>query len=101
MLALLCLSFLSPALYVPPFFFYIYFSPSPLSYPLAYPSLSTAHIFYFIAIFTQSGGNRLGGERERGELDETETLRKDENKSQIQPNLIAPLPRASTAPEAS
>lgn len=93
MSALLCLSFLSPSLYVPPFFF-IYFSVS-LSYPLASPSLATAHIFYFIAIFTQSVGNRVGGGQ--GSWIRQNCLRRDENESQFQPNLIALLPRAEQA----
>lgn len=90
-------SSLPSSLYVPPFFL-IYFSVS-LSYPLASPSLATAHIFYFIAIFTQSGGNRVGGGR--GSWIRQNCLRRDENESQFHPNLIALLPRPSRAPGAS
>lgn len=60
---------------------------------------SSVFFFFFIAIFTQSVGNRVGGGL--GSWIRQNCLRRDENKSQFQPDLIALLPRASTAPGAS
>lgn len=62
-------------------------------------SIHSSLFFFFIAIFTQSVGNRVGGGW--SSWVRQNCLRRDENKSPFLPILIALLPRVSTAPGAS